>query len=259
MLNDIIDRIRAVFIARTPSLVYAISIILIGLLASRLARRWLRAILDRSRIRDDRLLKDFFLRVVSISILLLALLTALSRVGIDVRTFIAGLGVTGIILGFALRDTLSNFASGVLLLIYRPFRAGELIEVEGALGMVEELTIVNMQMTTTDGVRVIMPNSKVWGAKITNYSPSRRRRIEFTLKVSEQDVEPAIKIIEAAFGEDSRILKEPPPAVRAVSIANGTVRLSASVWTDPKDHDRVNGDEYMRLLTALSGRAIKIL
>ena len=259
MLNDIIDRIRAVFIARTPSLVYAICILLAGLVAARLARRWLRAILDRSRIREDRLLKDFFLRVVSISILLLALLTALSRVGIDVRTFIAGLGVTGIILGFALRDTLSNFASGVLLLIYRPFRAGELIEVEGTKGVVEELTIVNMRMTTTAGVPVIMPNSKVWGAKITNYSPSRRRRIEFTLKVSEQDVEPAIKIIEAAFGEDSRILKEPPPAVRAVSIANGTVRLSAAVWTDPKDYEQVNGDQYMRLMSALGQRAVRIL
>jgi small conductance mechanosensitive channel len=259
LLNDLIDRVRGVFIARTPSLVYAICVLLIGFLASRLARRWLKAILDRSRIREDRLLKDFFLRVVSVSILLLALLTALSRVGIDVRTFIAGLGVTGIILGFALRDTLSNFASGVLLLIYRPFRAGELIEVEGTKGVVEELTIVNMRMTTTAGVPVIMPNSKVWGAKITNYSPSRRRRIEFALKVGEQDVETAIKVIEVALGDDLRILKDPAPAVRVVSVATGAVRLSALVWTDPKDYERVNGDGYMRLMSALSGRAIKIL
>lgn len=259
MLNDLLDRIRAVFIDKAPSLIYAICILLAGLLASKLARSWLRAILERSRIREDRLLKDFFLRVVSVSILLLALLTAFSRVGIDVRTFIAGLGVTGIILGFALRDTLSNFASGVLLLIYRPFRAGDLVEVEGTKGVVEELTIVNMRMTSTAGVPVIMPNSKVWGAKITNYSPSRHRRVEFTLKVAEQDVESAISTIEAALGGDSRIIKEPSAAVHVVSVANGTVRLFAFGWTEPKDYERVNGDGYLRLLSALSQQGIKVL
>src|SRR5207244_10502300 len=105
-------------------------------------------------------------RTVSLSILIAATLLALEALELHMGSLVAGLGITGLILGFGLRDTLSNFASGLLLLIYRPFRAGELIEVEGALGVVEELTIVNMQMTTTDGVRVFMPNSKVWGAQI---------------------------------------------------------------------------------------------
>jgi small conductance mechanosensitive channel len=259
LLNDIIDRVRAIFIERAPSLFYALCILLIGFLASRFGKRWLGSMLNRSRIREDLLLRDFFLRVFSGSILLLALLTALSKIGVDVRTFIAGLGITGIILGFALRDTLSNFAAGVLLLIYRPFSAGEVIEVEGTKGVVEELTIVNMRMTTTAGVPVIMPNSKVWGAKITNYSPSRRRRIEFTLKVRDADTEPAIRAIEAALGEDPRILKDPPPKVRVVSVANGAVRLSALMWTAPSDYDRVSGDEYVCLISALSQRAIQIL
>jgi small conductance mechanosensitive channel len=259
LLNDLFERIKAVFIARTPSLFYAICVLLVGFVASRLARRWLKAILDRSRIREDRLLKDFFLRLVSVSILVLAFLTAFSKVGIDVRTFIAGLGITGIILGFALRDTLSNFAAGVLLLIYRPFRAGDLIEVEGTKGVVEELTIVNMRMTTTAGVPVIMPNSKVWGAKITNYSPSLCRRIELTLKVAEEDFASAIQVIEVALGDDSKLLKDPAPAVRVVSVASGAVRLSASMWTEPKDYDQVSSDQFVRLMSALSARGIKIL
>lgn len=259
MLSDQIDKIKISLIEYTPALLFAASILLLGFLASRFGKRWLGAILNRSRIREDLLLKDFFLRVFSGSILLLALLTALSKVGVDVRTFIAGLGVTGIILGFALRDTLSNFAAGVLLLIYRPFSAGELIEVEGTKGVVEELTIVNMRMTTTAGVPVIMPNSKVWGAKITNYSPSRRRRIELTLRVRDADTETAITVIESALEEDARILKNPAPVVRVVSVANGAVRLSALMWTDPRDYELVNGDEYVRLMSALSQRAIQIL
>lgn len=259
MLNEFINQLRDVFIARMPSLFYASCIVVIGLLASRFGKSWLGAILNRSRIREDLLLKDFFLRVFSGSILLFALLTALSKVGLDVRTFIAGLGITGIILGFALRDTLSSFAAGVLLLIYRPFSAGDLIEVDSTKGVVEELTIVNMRMTTTAGVPVIMPNAKVWGAKITNYSPSRRRRIELVLRVSDKDTGPAIKAIEAALGEDARVLKDPPPTVRVLSVANGAVRLSALLWTDPRDYDVVSGDEYVRLVSALSKCTIQIL
>jgi small conductance mechanosensitive channel len=259
LLNDQTDRIKAIFIEYTPSLLYAVIILLVGVVASKLAKRWLKAILNRSRIRDDLLLKEFFLHVVSGSILLLALLTALSKLQIDVRTFIAGLGITGIILGFGLRDTLSNFAAGVLLLIYRPFRAGELIEVEGSQGLVEELTIVNMRMTTTDGVPVIMPNSKVWGAKITNYSLSNRRRLELTLKVRKDETEPAIAAILSALDEDSRILKDPAPVVRVVSVANDAARLSLWAWTDPKDFQQVSGDEYVRLMALLNRKAIQIL
>ena len=174
------ETIKAFILQHAVQWLTALIILMIGVLASKLARRWMRSILDRSRVREDVLLKNFFLRSVSVSIIITATLIALEKVSVPVTSLIAGLGITGIILGFALRDTLSNFAAGLLLLIYRPFRAGELIEVEGAHGVVEELTIVNMQMTTTDGVRVIMPNSKVWGAKIVNYSLSRRRRLELT-------------------------------------------------------------------------------
>src|ERR1700730_1718057 len=182
----------------------ALLVLLIGLFASKLSKRWLTAILNRSRVRDDLLLKNFFLRSVSLSIAIVATLVALDNIGLPVASLIAGLGVTGLILGFGLRDTLSNFAAGLLLLIYRPFRAGELIEVEGAHGVVEELTIVNMQMTTTDGIRAIMPNSKVWSAKIVNYSRSTQRRLELNLKVHEIDAETARAAILNSLAENPR-------------------------------------------------------
>ena len=153
-------------------------IVLLAVVLSRVLKRWLDAAMQRTRIKDDLLLRSFFLRMLSIVTIIIGALVALRVLGLDVTSFVAGLGVTGIILGFGFKDVLSNLAAGMLLLIYRPFRAGHMIEVEGAQGTVEELTIVNMQMTTTDGVRVIMPNSKVWGAKIVNYSLSQQRRIE---------------------------------------------------------------------------------
>ena len=251
-----IDAAKAYIIGHAlPALV----ILLIGVLASKLGKRSLKAVLNRSRVRDDALLKSFFLRTVSLSILIAATILALQTLELPITSLVAGLGVTGLILGFALRDTLSNFASGLLLLIYRPFRAGELIDVEGALGIVEELTIVNMQMTTTDGVLVIMPNSKVWGAKIVNHSRSQRRRLELTLKVLEDDAEQAIATILEVLADDPRILSTPTPQVRVLSLTDNAATLSVWAWTSPQDLQSVTADEYLRVLARLRDVELQIV
>ena len=254
-----LETIKAFLIQHAAQWLVAALILLIGVLAAKLSRRWLRSILDRSRVRDDALLKDFFLRSVSLAILVAATLIALETVSVPVISLVAGLGITGLILGFALRDTFSNFAAGLLLLIYRPFRAGELIEVEGAHGVVEELTIVNMQMTTTDGVRVIMPNSKVWGSKIVNYSLSQRRRLELTLKVRDDDVENAINAISEALADDPRVLKTPPPSVRIISLANNAATLTIWAWADPGDFHNLSEDGYLRLLKRLNAAELQVV
>lgn len=254
-----IDAAKAYIIAHALTWLGAVVILLIGVLASKLSKRSLRAVLNRSRVRDDALLKNFFVRTVSLSILIAALILALDTLAFPIVSLVAGLGITGLILGFGLRDTFSNFASGLLLLIYRPFRAGELIEVEGALGTVEELTIVNMQMTTTDGVRVIMPNSKVWGAKIVNHSLSQRRRLDLTLKVREDDVEQAISTIQAALADDSRILSTPTPQVRVLSLADNAATLGIWAWTSPQDLQSVTADEYLRLLNQFREAELQIV
>ncbi|MEK6284307.1 MAG: mechanosensitive ion channel family protein [Acidobacteriota bacterium] len=253
------DNIKTFVSSHALQWLAALLIFLIGVLASKLSKRWMTPILNRSRVRDDVLLKNFFVRSISLAILIAATLIALEKVEVPVTSLIAGLGITGLILGFGLRDTLSNFAAGLLLLIYRPFRAGELIEVEGAHGVVEELTIVNMQMTTTDGVRVIMPNSKVWGSKIVNYSLSQRRRLELTLKVRQDDVEIAIAAINAALADDPRILSEPAPSVRITSIADNTTTLIIWAWTRPEEFSSVTADEYLRLLNRFRQAELQIL
>lgn len=252
------DRLKSLLPNGWQNLLLAIIIIIFALAFSRVAKKWLTALLNRSRIRDDLLLKSFFVRTLNLSVYFLAGLAALDTLGLQVRTFIAGLGITGLILGFGLRDTLSNFAAGLLLLIYRPFRAGELIEVEGSKGVVEELTIVNMQMTTTDGVRVIMPNSKVWGAKIINYSLSQRRRLELTVKVRDDCTEDAIAAIMSALNGDRRILSDPPPGVQVSALSADSTELTICVWTTLQDHSPVKADLYLKILVALRRAEIQI-
>lgn len=259
MFTQLLEQLKAKAIQYAPGYVQALIIILLGLLFARLARKWIGAVIDRSRIGNDLLLKDFFLRIVSLSIIIIAVISALSQIGWDVQTFIAGLGITGLILGFGLKDVLSNFAAGLLLLIYRPFRAGQLIEVEGAKGVVQELTIVNMEMDTTDGVRVIMPNSKVWGAKIINYSVSVKRRVELQLRVRDEDATIAIGAIIDEIKADPRIVLSPEPVVRVEKIADSAASLVIRAWTSPENFEAASGDLLLKLQEALVRADVQIL
>jgi small conductance mechanosensitive channel len=235
-----------------PHLLLPALILVAGLIVARIAKRWLGAAMTRSRMKADLLLVNFFLRVTSFIIISLTVLMALDQAGVAVGTFVAGLGITGILLGFGLRDTLSNLAAGVQLLIYRPFRAGQVIDVDGTQGVVDELTIVNMKMTTTEGVRVIMPNSKVWGTKITNYSASERRRIEFQIKVPKKKGERAIEVLKAALDKDARILKDPAVLIRAASLIDNAAVLVIWAWVSPSDFQSVSADGHLRILSALT-------
>ncbi|HWC77235.1 MAG TPA: mechanosensitive ion channel family protein [Blastocatellia bacterium] len=239
-------------------IILACLVVLLGVVVARIAKRSLNAAMERTRIKDDLLLRSFFLRVMSVAIMCVALLVALRVLEFDVTSFVAGLGITGIILGFGFKDMLSNLAAGLLLLIYRPFMSGDMIEVEGAHGRVEELTIVNTQLISTDGVRVIMPNSRVWGAKIVNYSRSKERRLEFVLKVRDDDVAEAIAVVQKVLDEDDRILKTPTPDVRVTSMANSCATLTIWAWTDPENFMSVGGSAYLRLQSALEQAEVTI-
>jgi small conductance mechanosensitive channel len=176
-----------------------------------------------------------------------------------VRAFIAGLGITGLILGFALKDTLANFAAGLLLLIYRPFHAGQIIEVDGTQGTVEEITIVNLQMTTTDGTRVFLPNSKVWGAKIINISMAKNRRIEIRVRVAPSQMESAINVIGTVLNNDSKILRRPEPEIQVSSVTQSHAILTIRSWADSDEYDSMRTRILLSVTDALSRASIVIL
>jgi small conductance mechanosensitive channel len=186
-------------------------------------------------------------------------LTSLGSIGLDVRAFIAGLGITGLILGFALKDTLSNFAAGLLLLIYRPFRAGEIIEVEGTQGTVDEITIVNLQMTTSDGVRVFLPNSKVWAAKIINISMAKQRRIELSIKVAPTHVESAISVITKVLDIDQQVLKSPVPSIQVTFISKSVATLTIRSWSDSIEYESMRTRILLSITYGLRAASIAIL
>jgi len=234
------------------NLLYAILIFAIGLLLARIAVRSLRPLFDRSRIGQDALLKKFFLRVISGAIVIVATVSALAQIGVQVTPIIASLGLTGVIIGFAFKDTLSNLAAGLLILIYRPFYAGHTVDIGGTLGTVDELTIVNTQLITPDGLRVYLPNSKVWESKIINYSTIKHRRLELSISVKyEQDFDRVRQAIQEILDSDGRILKDPPPSVQIAELGLANINARILAWTSLSDFGSVRDEIYNRVRIVL--------
>lgn len=234
------------------NLVAALLIVLAGSLLARLAVRAVKRIFARSKLKDEQLLIRLTLRAVRVSILILAGIVALDRIGISIAPFIAGLGVGGLVLGFAFRDSLSNFAAGLLILIYRPFRLDDVVDIGGNFGKVIDLSIVNTTIKDFAGPLIFLPNSMVWGSKITNISRADFRRQIFTVSISYgDDQRRARELLAELVAGDERIVKEPAPFIRLGELADSGVNFQIFVYCKPPDFGPLLNDFYIRAKTVL--------
>lgn len=171
------------------------------------------------------------------------IVAALSQLGIETTSFIAMLGAAGLAVGLALQGSLSNFASGVLLIMFRPLRAGDFVEAAGVVGVVDEVGILTTLLTTGDNKVIIIPNSSVMGSTITNYSLKDTRRIDLVVGISyDADIREAKKILEDIVAADSRILAEPAVTIAVSELADSSVNLVLRPWVAAADYWSVRGD-----------------
>lgn len=164
-------------------------------------------------------------------------LIALSQIGISVGPVLAGLGVAGFVLGFALQDSLSNFASGVMILIYRPFDVSDIVEVGDVFGRVEGMSLVNTTVLTFDNQTLIVPNSKVWGDVIKNVTAQHERRVDMMFGISyEDDIQRAEEILCDILASHDKVLDEPEPIVRLHELADSSVNFVVRPWVARDDY-----------------------
>jgi small conductance mechanosensitive channel len=212
-------------------------VILAGVVASRIARRAVKTAFERSRLQPSPLLVRFVLNVVSKGTVLIAMVIALGNLGIDTSALIAGIGVSGLVLGFALRDTLSNFASGLMILLYRPFDEGHFIEINGQTGTVKELTLVSTVLTTPDNKQVNIPNSNVWGNALTNFSATGTRRLDIVAGIAyDADVDEAAAIFMEILLSQENIHEEPAPTVTMRELNDSSVDFNVRGWVDTSEY-----------------------
>ncbi len=218
-------------------------ILAVGYLVAKLARRSVVSALRRSHLQPSPLFQQFAANVASKSILLVTLIIALSNLGVDTAALVAGLGVSGLIIGFALQDTLSNFASGMMILMYQPFDVGHFVEVGDIMGTVDDMTLVSTILKTPDNKLVTMPNNKVWGSPITNFTATGVRRIDLVVGVAyDTDIDEAREVFAELLDSNEGVLEDPEPIVWVGELNNSSIDFFVRGWVETADFWAVRSD-----------------
>ncbi len=210
-----------------PQLLLAIVTLVIGLW---LINRFV-ATIDKKLTARDPTLGRFATGVVSMLLKVVLLISVASMVGIATTSFIAVLGAAGLAVGLALQGSLANFAGGVLILIFKPFKVGDIIEAQGFLGTVKEIQILYTVVDTFDNRQVVMPNASLSNASLTNYSAYENRRVDMTIGISYgDDIQKAREVIQKTLATDERILQDPAPMIVVGDLGESSVDLKVRIW-----------------------------
>ncbi len=216
-------------------IVGAIAIIVIGRIVVGVLSNMVIRLMRKSD--TDETLTKFIGSLVRITLLVFVFIAALGTLGVQTTSFVAIIGAAGLAIGFALQGSLSNFAAGVMLIIFRPFKAGDVVEAGGSTGSVEEVRIFNTIMKTPDNKKVIIPNSKITGDTIVNYSSKDKRRVDMVFGIGyDDDIRKAKETLEQILASDSRILKDPEPTVAVSELADSSVNFVVRPWVKTEDY-----------------------
>jgi small conductance mechanosensitive channel len=207
----------------------------------------------------DAALKAFVGSVVRYVVIIIGLIAVLQQVGVKTTSIIAVLGAASLAIGLAMQGALSNVAAGVMLLILRPYHSGDLVEVNGQKGKVKALDLFTTELTTLDGLKVIMPNGKVFGEMITNYSAPATRRVEVVVGIDyDDDIGQALQVMLDTANADPRVLKTPEPWARCTGYADSSVTLTLRVWATQADYWNVTYDLFKGVKEAFDDAGISI-
>lgn len=233
-------------------------ILLVGWFAINRLSKLVRLLCER-RAQKDSLVPRLVASTVNKTLWALLLMVVVQRLGINLAPVIAGLGVTGFIVGFACQESLSNLAAGVMIAINRPFKVGDYCEMGGIAGAVSELNMMATTLTTPDNKVIIVPNKTVWGSAITNYSAKETRRVDLTVGIAYgSDIPKAIQIIRDTLLADPRVLKDPAPLVAATSFGDSAVNLTIRPWVKSADYWDVYFAQMNAVKAALDSNGIEI-
>jgi len=216
-------------------IVAALAIFIIGRLVAKALRGTVKRMMTRSKV--DETLISFVASLTYAALITIVVIAALNQLGIQTTSFIAIIGAAGLAVGLALQGSLANFAAGVLMIIFRPFKAGDYIEGGGVAGVVEEIQIFTSQLKTPDNKLIIVPNAKMMGDNIVNYSAKETRRVDMVFGVGySDDLDKARRVLLEVVAQDERVLKDPAPQVAVSELADSSVNFVVRPWAKTADY-----------------------
>ncbi|MFC1738889.1 mechanosensitive ion channel family protein [Planctomycetota bacterium] len=235
----------------------AIVIFIVGRWIAKLLSNLITKALTKAKV--DKTLTKFAGSLCYIALLIFVIIAAVGTLGVPIVQFSVVIGAAGLAIGLALQGSLANFASGVLMLIFKPFKVGDFVEVAGAKGTVKEIQIFNTILASPDNIRVIIPNAQVTGGNMMNYTVNGTRRVDLVVGVSyEDDLKKAQQVIEQVLADDDRILKDPAATVAVSELGDSSVNFVVRPWVKPEDYWDVYFDVTEKVKLSLDQNGISI-
>lgn len=208
---------------------------------------------------SDPILISFTTNMLYAALLAFVIIAALGQLGIQTTSFIAILGAAGLAVGLALQGSLANFAAGVLMIIFRPFKQGDFIEGAGVSGVIEEVHIFNTIMRTGDNKTIIIPNGSLMSGNIVNYSTKPTRRLDLVIGIGyDDDIKKAKQVLEDLMASEERILKDPAPTIGLLELADSSVNFAVRPWVNSADYWGVHFDLLERIKLRFDDEGISI-
>ena len=256
MVNEFIAKALNASIDLGGRILAALIIFIIGKILVNWANKLFAKMLEKRKIEPS--IQSFLKSIVNITLLVLLFLAVIGKLGIELTSFAALLASAGVAVGMALSGNLSNFAGGVIILVFRPYKVGDYIEAStGAAGTVTDIQIFHTVLTTPDNKVVFAPNGAMSGAVVTNYSRKDTRRVDFLFGVEYgTDFNQAKSIIMEVINKDSRILKDPVPFVELGALADSSVNITVRVWVNAADYWAVNFDMNKNVYATFNEKGI---
>ena len=255
MLEHILSRSQELIAVYGLNIVAALLIILIGRWAAKIVRRVIQNVMVRTKV--DTTLISFVASLSYVALMAFVIVAALGQLGIQTTSFIAILGAAGLAVGLALQGSLSNFAAGVLMIVFKPFKVGEFIEAGGAGGVVEKIEIFTTTLKTPDNKIIIIPNSKVGGGNIINHSSEPTRLVDLQVVFNYKDDFAKIeRLLQEILDSDERILKAPAPAIGVARFAETSVVFAVRPWVKTDDYDAVAGRILRKVKELFDGKKV---
>jgi len=235
----------------------AIAIFIVGRIVAGLITNILNRVMKRSGM--DEMLRKFLRNISYAALMIFVVIATISSLGIQTASLVAVLGAAGLAVGLALQGSLANFAAGVLMIVFRPYKLGDLVEVAGTTGFVEEVDVLTTTLRMPDRTKIVIPNGQVMDGKIINYMDSDVRRMELTVGISyDDDIDKARDVVMKALKSSDYVLEEPEPTVTVASLGDSSVNLAVRPWVKSSEYAPASHELTERVKKALDANDITI-
>jgi small conductance mechanosensitive channel len=239
------------------NLVIALAIFIVGRWIAKAARGTIKKVMNRHEV--DPTLVNFLGNLIYAALLAVVILAALGRLGIETTSMLAIFGAAGLAIGLALKDSLSNFAAGVMLILFRPFRQGDLVEIGGVSGKVEEIRIFSTRLNTGDNISITIPNGNIVSDTISNYTANDERRVDMLIGVGyDDDLRKARQVMEQVCSSHEGVLQSPATNVFVMDLADSSVNFAVRPWVKTEDYWAVRSDILERCKVELEAAGCSI-